>query len=319
MNKYLRYFFALLLIGFSVCSYAEQAGYPKDPTTKNEKKNKKNKSKKDKKSKEMIEIDSTVLNQQETETDPSRIFDSNNVDNPLLIDSLENEINRLKEENTKLKEEIDGLTTENNRKDKRLKELEIFEAQYLATLATSFDSDWASKPYKEMNIDDLNELVEMSGKFVSKDKAIEEAHRKFSKLNDEINAYNDAVLLNNTPYDGVKINNSLITLEKVEPTATAIHRKELSDIAQSLRNYRSGVMVFQYIIERVDDKAAEFSNHAASINGVKEVLEKYDKDTDYIKNNTWLAAKYKDYLEEINKNCKEQGPAREAIMSLKAN
>lgn len=319
MNKYLRYFFALLLIGFSVCSYAEQAGYPKDPTTKNEKKNKKNKSKKDKKSKEMIEIDSTVLNQQETETDPSRIFDSNNVDNPLLIDSLENEINRLKEENTKLKEEIDGLTTENNRKDKRLKELEIFEAQYLATLATSFDSDWASKPYNEMNVDDLNELVEMCAKYSSQDKQIEEAKVKFSILQKELAAYNNGVQLNVGAYNLPKINQTLIILEEVRSDATPLHQEELKNIAKSLKNYRIDVSLLKEMIEEIDKTAAEFVNHAASINGVKEVLEKYDGDLGTITTHPWLAAKYKDYLEEINKNCKEQGPAREAIMSLKAN
>lgn len=239
--------------------------------------------------------------------------------NSIAIDSLENELTMLRNENSQLLQDKEALEASNKRKDDHLKELEIFEAQYLATLATSFDSDWASKPYSAMNADDLKELVEMCNKFASKDKRIEESLVNFSKLNEELNAYVTASFLYNTPFNGLKVNDALISLEKAEKNATPEHQKELENMAQSLRDYRSGIMVFQYIIERVDEKADEFNNHAASINAVKEELEKYEKDTEIIQSHPWLAQKYKEYLQEINKNCKEQGPARNAIMDLKTN
>ncbi len=319
MNKYLNSLIILFLIGFPAYTHAGQIGYPKDPTQKKEKKDKKKNTKKKGKTEEALQIDSINLDQPIINADSLQISDPDNVHNNVFSDSLENEINRLKQENIKLKEEIENLTAENKRKENRLKELEIFESQYLARLATSFDSDWSAKPYAEMNLDDLNELVEMCAKYSSQDKQIREAQGKFSDLQKQLAAYITSVQLNDGVYDLPKINQALIVLAEVTGNATPMHKNELQSVTKSLKNYRIDVSLIKEMIGKIDEAAAEFSNHEASMNGVREILEEYNSSLEDVQYHPWLAQKYKEYLKEVNKNCKEQGPARNAIMDLKTN
>lgn len=257
--------------------------------------------------------DKELLQQEDMENHARQLM----ADHSLVTDSLENEIANLKADNSALAEERERLIADNNRKDAHLKELEVFEAQYLAKLSTSFDTDWAAKPYNLMNTDELDELVEMCNRYASKDNKIKDAAVKFSQLKNELSAYNTAVALNVSPYDSPKVASVLRDIDNAALKATPAHKQELGEASKNLKDYRVGVLVFQAMIEEVDQKAGEFGSHAASINPVRDVLEDYGKDLSKINGNPWLSAKYKEYVAELEKDCKKKGEARNKVMSLK--
>lgn len=234
-----------------------------------------------------------------------------------VCDSLEREISGLREVCDSLRADHERILAENRRKDMRLKELEAFEAQYLAQLAASFDSEWAAKPYADMDIVSLDEAVEMSEKYSTKDKKIAEVHDKFAKLHKELEAYSEASRLNREPYDYPKAQKAINALTGAVTSATPAHQQELNGMISVLKNYRIDTSIFQDLIREVDETAAEFGSHAASIHPVREVLAEQDKNLGKIKEHPWLSVKYKEYVAELEKDCKSQGAARNEIMSLK--
>lgn len=236
----------------------------------------------------------------------------------LRTDSLEKEILKLQTQNKELQKENSELKADNEKKDNHLKDLEVFEAEYLAKLSNSFDDDWSSKAYSEMSSESLQELKEMCEKYSDRDNRLKVAADKFGSLQNELSAFNEAITLLNEPYNYEKASVVLSKLNSAEKSATESHRKELKKAIKDLSDYRIAAITLKIIIEEINERAGKFGNHNASWIPVKEYIDELEKEGELytIKNNPWLSVKYQEYLKEITKNCKEQGPVQKAIMEL---
>lgn len=233
------------------------------------------------------------------------------------MDSLKKEIENLQEKNKELQSEKSKLLTSIAHNDSLLTQLEQFEVEYLAKLSNSFDADWANRPYSDMDEKNLDELALMCEKYKDRNSKIKESSKKFAALQSELRSINEANQLLNEPYDPQKATSCLDAMNKAMSSATSAHQKELTDATKNLKDYRIGILGFQTFIEMIDEEAAKTDNHEDSYKGVKKIIDEQDVNLNKVKKNPWLSVKYKEYLKELEKNCKQQGEARNTIMGLK--
>lgn len=263
-------------------------------------------------------LNNILNNQQKSEEEEiSKLTRNIEEGNSQKTDNLKKEIEKLQEINDSIITENSKLRADSERKEKHLEELKNFEKEYLANLSNIFDADWANRRYSDMDAENLKELKQMCDKYKDRNDKIKVSSKKFAALQDELNCINEANRLLNEPYNLLAVNACLNALEKTMPTATSSHQKELTEAGNNLKDYRKGIEKFQAFIASVDEAAKEFSNHSASYIGVKKIVEAQGNNLKEVENNPWLSVKYKEYLRELEKNCKEQGAARDAIMGLK--
>lgn len=263
-------------------------------------------------------LNNILNNQQKSEEEEiSKLTRNIEEENSQKTDNLKKEIEKLQEINDAIITENSKLRADSERKEKHLEELKNFEKEYLANLSNTFDADWANRRYSDMDAENLKELKQMCDKYKDRNDKIKVSSKKFAALQDELNCINEANRLLNEPYNLLAVNACLNALEKTMPTATSSHQKELTEAGNNLKDYRKGIEKFQAFIGSVDEAAKEFSNHSASYIGVKKIVEAQGNNLKEVENNPWLSVKYKEYLRELEKNCKEQGAARDAIMGLK--
>lgn len=263
-------------------------------------------------------LNNILNNQQKSEEEEiSKLTRNIEERNSQKTDNLKKEIEKLQEINDAIITENSKLRADSERKEKHLEELKNFEKEYLANLSNTFDADWANRRYSDMDAENLKELKQMCDKYKDRNDKIKVSSKKFAALQDELNCINEANRLLNEPYNLLAVNACLNDLEKTMPTATSSHQKELTAAGNNLKDYRKGIEKFQAFIGSVDEAAKEFSNHSASYIGVKKIVEAQGNNLKEVENNPWLSVKYKEYLRELEKNCKEPGAARDAIMGLK--
>lgn len=263
-------------------------------------------------------LNNILNNQQKSEEEEiSKLTRNIEEGNSQKTDNLKKEIEKLQEINDAIITENSKLRADSERKEKHLEELKNFEKEYLANLSNTFDADWANRRYSDMDAENLKELKQMCDKYKDRNDKIKVSSKKFAALQDELNCINEANRLLNEPYNLLAVNACLNDLEKTMPTATSSHQKELTAAGNNLKDYRKGIEKFQAFIVSVDEAAKEFSNHSASYIGVKKIVESQGNNLKEVENNPWLSVKYKEYLRELEKNCKEPGAARDAIMGLK--
>lgn len=263
-------------------------------------------------------LNNILNNQQKSEEEEiSKLTRNIEERNSQKTDNLKKEIEKLQEINDAIITENSKLRADSERKEKHLEELKNFEKEYLANLSNTFDADWANRRYSDMDAENLKELKQMCDKYKDRNDKIKVSSKKFAALQDELNCINEANRLLNEPYNLLAVNACLNDLEKTMPTATSSHQKELTAAGNNLKDYRKGIEKFQAFIVSVDEAAKEFSNHSASYIGVKKIVESQGNNLKEVENNPWLSVKYKEYLRELEKNCKEPGAARDAIMGLK--
>lgn len=263
-------------------------------------------------------LNNILNNQQKSEEEEiSKLTRNIEERNSQKTDNLKKEIEKLQEINDSIITENSQLEADIERKEKHLEELKNFEKEYLANLSNTFDADWANRRYSDMDAENLKELKQMCDKYKDRNDKIKVSSKKFAALQDELNCINEANRLLNEPYNLLAVNACLNDLEKTMPTATSSHQKELTAAGNNLKDYRKGIEKFQAFIVSVDEAAKEFSNHSASYIGVKKIVESQGNNLKEVENNPWLSVKYKEYLRELEKNCKEPGAARDAIMGLK--
>lgn len=213
----------------------------------------------------------------------------------------------------------DSLEVENLKKE--LAALSTFRKMWIAQLAESVDDKWLNKPYSQIDASELERTVAQYKEYVSTDKRIENAYGKLNTLLAECLVYEQGVETVNSLYDATYVNKTASSVKNIRDKVTdPDKKKELALLYWQLDNYSVTVEIFQDIISAVDAQITFGLTHKQAWPLVNAVLEKTEKDDEYItaiKKIPWLAKQYKEYYKALEKNCVISNAVRETIMSIK--
>lgn len=129
-----------------------------------------------------------------------------------------------------------------------------------------------------------------------------------------------AVKAVNSQYNKTSINAVALSVKNLRDKTTDINKKEeLSLLYWQLDNYGVTVEIFQDVIKAVDEQITDQTNHRSAWPLVKAVLDKQEKDDEYItaiNKIPWLSQQYKMYYEALERNCIAPNKVRNIIMNL---
>ena len=201
-----------------------------------------------------------------------------------------------------------------------LSELSNFRKMWIAQLAESVNERWLEKPYSQINIQELENALKQYDEFASSDKRIADALDKLKVLLKDCQIYNQGIHIVNALYEKERINSILVPLKSLrDKTTDPTKKKELSLLYWQLDNYGVTIEIFQDVIKAVDEQILGLNAHKAAWPLVKAVLDKQEKDDEYItaiKKIPWLSKQYDAYYQSLERNCVGTNRVRDMIMNL---
>ena len=201
-----------------------------------------------------------------------------------------------------------------------LSELSNFRKMWLAQLAESLNEKWLNKPYSQINTQELEIALKQYEEFASSDKKIADARDKLRVLLTDCQIYNQGVSIVNAPFEKGRINSIAAPLKTLrDKTADPSKKQELSLLYWQLDNYGVTVEIFQDVIKAVDEQILGMNAHKAAWPLVKAVLDKQEKDDEYItaiKKIPWLSEQFTLYYKSLENNCVGTNKVHDTIMNL---
>ncbi len=223
------------------------------------------------------------------------------------------QINNLCVQHQKDSVELSRLTEE-------LAQLGGFKAMWLSQLADGVDEKWLSKRYSEIALADLELDYKQYEQHASLDKKVADARDKLKRLLDEMQVYDMGVRLISTEYDASAIKDCLTRVKALVATVNDEQKKEeIRVILQKLDDYRITLKIFQKVIDAVEQQFTDQESHRAALPLAKSVIEKQEKDYEYIsiiKDIPWLAKQWEEYYKCLSNDCLGANPVRDLIKSL---
>ncbi|MGN0282455.1 MAG: hypothetical protein ACI4B3_09170 [Prevotella sp.] len=201
-----------------------------------------------------------------------------------------------------------------------LSELSNFRKMWLTQLAESVNEKWLNKPYSQINTQELEIALKQYDEFASSDKRIADARDKLRMLLTDCQIFNQGVSIVNAPYEKGGINSIAAPLKNLrDKTTDPAKKQELSLLYWQLDNYGVTVEIFQDVIKAVDEQILGMNVHKAAWPLVKAVLDKQEKDDEYItaiKKIPWLSEQFNLYYKSLEKNCVGTNKVHDTIMYL---
>lgn len=201
-----------------------------------------------------------------------------------------------------------------------LKDLANFRKMWIAQLAESVNEKWLNKPYSQINIQELEKALKQYEEFASTDVRIADAFKKLELLMADCQIYNQGISTISTPYDKNKINTVMNSMKSLlDRTTNPTSKDELSLLHWKLDNYGITIEIFQDVIKAVDKQLSGQSDHKQAWPLVNAVLNKLEKDDEYItavKKIPWLSEQYDAYYKNLKKNCIAVNEVRNEIMNI---
>lgn len=201
-----------------------------------------------------------------------------------------------------------------------LSELSNFRKLWIAQLAESVNEKWLEKSYSQINMHELEIALKQYEEFASSDNKIADARDKLKVLLAECKIYNQGVHTVNAPYEKEQVNAIAVPLKNLRDKTTApIKKQELSLLYWQLDNYGVTVEIFQDVIKAVDEQILGMNAHKAAWPLVKAVLDKQEKDDEYItaiKKIPWLSEQFSLYYKSLEKNCVDSNKVHDMILNL---
>ena len=204
--------------------------------------------------------------------------------------------------------------------EKDLSELTNFRKMWLAQLAESVNEKWLEKPYSQIDVQALENALKQYEEFASSDQKIADARDKLKVLFGECQIYNQGVSIIKNPYDKTRIDMVKDPLKELrDKTTNPDNKKELAMLYWKLDNYGVTVEIFQDVIKAIDEQISGMTGHKQAWPLVKAVLDKQEKENEYItaiKKIPWLKEQYDEYYEYLEKNCIGTNSVRDMMMNL---
>lgn len=201
-----------------------------------------------------------------------------------------------------------------------LSELTNFRKMWLAQLAESVNEKWLEKPYSQIDVQDLENALKQYEEFAPSDKKIADARDKLKVLLGECQIYDQGIRVINAPYDKAQINAVAEPLKSLrDKTTNPDNKKELAMLYRQVDDYGVTVEIFLDVIKSIDEQISGMTGHKQAWPLVKAVLEKQEKENEYItaiKKIPWLSKQYDMYYESLEKNCVGTNSVRDMIMNL---
>lgn len=201
-----------------------------------------------------------------------------------------------------------------------LSELTNFRKMWLAQLAESVNEKWLEKPYSQIDVQDLENALKQYEEFAPSDKKIADARDKLKVLLGECQIYDQGIRIINAPYDKARIDMVKGSLKNLRDKMTnPDNKKELAMLYWQVENYGITVRIFQIVIKTVDEQIAGMTGHKQAWPLVKAVLDKQEKENEYItaiNKIPWLAKQYSEYYKQLQKDCIAKSSVRDMIMNL---
>ena len=212
----------------------------------------------------------------------------------------------------------DSVEIETLKRD--LADLSGFRKMWIAQLAESVNEKWLEKPYSKIDIAELETALKQYEEFASSDKKIADARDKLRNLLQSCRIYKQGVDVVNSPYNKAIIKNIALSVKNLrDKTTDATKKEELSLLYWQLDNYGITIEIFQDVIKAVDEQITDQVNHRSAWPLVKAVLDKQEKEDEYItaiKQIPWLSQQYNLYYEALEKNCVAPNHVHDIIMNL---
>lgn len=227
-------------------------------------------------------------------------------------DSYQQQISLLQQQQTEDSELIADLK-------RQVSELSGFRKIWLNQLAESVNAKWLEKPYSQISIPDLEVELKQYEEFAPSDKRIADAYNDLKLLLKDCALYSRGVQIINSPYDKDSINSILPSLKNLcGKTKDSARTKELSLLYWLLDNYGVTVEIFQDVIKSIDKQIDGQSSKKAALALVKATLDMQEKDQNIsaIKKIPWLAEQYKEYYEDLQKDCLIKSDVHDRIMKI---
>lgn len=213
----------------------------------------------------------------------------------------------------------DSTTIESLKQE--LAELTSFRKMWLTQMAESVNEKWLEKPFSQIKLSELEGAIKQYEEFASADKRIADASMKLKSLLTDCQLYSQGIKVMNSPYDANLVKKIAFSIENLlSRTNDPDKSEELSDLSWQLDNYRTGVEIFQAVINAVDKQIEGQTSHRAASPLVKAVLEKQEKENGSITNIKkfpWLTEQFNLYQKDLERNSVAHSAVHDLIMNLK--
>ena len=223
-----------------------------------------------------------------------------------------------------LEADIRRLQSEMKNKDQELEALRPFKKQMLDNMVTNVESDWLSKPYSQISLNDLQYAIANYGEYASDDSKIKEAYNKLNAFKEECSLYQQGVAALEQPYDNEMVNKleaDLTTLKN--STRDEAKLQELVTVIDNLYYYQGAIPFIQNLIsDTIEAKIADYESRGLSAKivwgAVGEILNENGSYLAILEKLPWLNEQFNGYLNKLKEDCfkNKNNHYRETIMDL---
>lgn len=237
------------------------------------------------------------------------------------------QIKQLRQDSVACKKQMDALVAQ-SKKDSlaitslqnKLNELQVFRVKWLTQLAESVDEKWLSKPYSAIDVKELETDFKQYEEFASADERVANARDKLQVLLANSQLYWKVFDVVNSEYDAEVVDSLIEPMRYLRDNVEdADNKSDIATLFEKLDNYSIIVEIFQDVIRVVDKEMIGQSKQQAALPLANAILEKQEEESKAIQEIPWLAKKYKEYLNALEKDCLEPNSIGIAILNLKTS